>query len=304
MTVADSRKKRRRVVSHSPIKRAPLHYEEPKTVDMAVESVPVRDFFAAALGDTTAINNYKAEHAELIRKEDDDAWDREAKPKANSGSESDQEQKAAFIIRLIREYERRVVFGNLASEAIPSSETRDMGGQYLTNKDRIDNDSLLYRIAMKVPKGGLLHLHFNAELHPERLLERAQQIDSLYIRSIRPLLTQEDLDLTETVFSVLDKDKIEVNANIFSPDYPGNATNHKQEDMKWKVWMPWRQFQDEFKKHFPKKYIQEEDTIMSEVPRCCSEPGQVRLDPAEYWLKSKMVLSEEEAYHPTQTVNG
>ncbi|KAH7083652.1 hypothetical protein FB567DRAFT_447079 [Paraphoma chrysanthemicola] len=302
MTVADSPKKRRRVVSHSPIKRAPLRYEEPKIVDMAVDG---REFFTAALGDRNAIKGYEADHSEWIRKEDDDAWDRAAKPSPKSREKADvQERKAAELIRLIREYERRVVFGNLASEAIPGPDTRDMGGQYLTNKDRIDNDSLLYRISTEVPKGGLLHLHFNAELNPERLLERAQKIDSLYIRSIRPLLTQEDLDLTETVFSVLDEDKVEKGVNIFSPDYPGNATNHKEEGMKWKVWMPWKSFRDDFKKHFPNKYIQQEDVIMAEVPVCCSEPGQVELDPAEFWLKSKMVLSEQEAYDPTQTVNG
>ncbi|KAF2031189.1 Metallo-dependent hydrolase [Setomelanomma holmii] len=309
MAVTDSPKKRKRVVSLSPIKRAPLQSEEPK-IDMAPEDVNVRDYFAAILKDTAAVNEYTAKHAEWIRKEDEDAWDHEVKSRTKSRlraeqkRELEQEQKAADIIRLIREWERRVIFGNLPSEALPGPHTLDMGGQYLTNKERIDNDSLLYRISMQVPKGALLHLHFNAELNPERLLERAEKIDSLYIRSIRPLLTQEDLHLTETVFSVQDKDKILEEANIFSKGYPGDATNWRQEPMKWKVWMPWKKFQSAFKEQFPKSYIQDEDTIMSEVPRSCAEPGQVRLNPAELWLKSKMVLSEDEAYAPAQTVNG
>jgi adenosine deaminase CECR1 len=37
---------------------------------------------------------------------------------------------------------------------------------------------------------------------------------------------------------------------------------------------------------------------------CCGAPRQIRLNPAETWLKSKMVLSLEEAYGSNQTVNG
>jgi adenosine deaminase CECR1 len=290
MTVADSPKKRKRVVSPMPSKRIPIQYTEPKTVDMAMDPLAFRAFFDAALGDANVSKAYSAEHAGLIQLENEDAWDREARPRLNSRSKVDQqEREAARIIRAIREYERKVVFGNQASEAIPGPETLDMGGQFLTNKERIDTESILYKIAHNVPKGGLLHLHFNAELHPERLLERARLIDNIYIRSIRPLLTQEDLDLTE----------------IFSPTYPGNATNWKTEEWKWRVWVPWKKFQKDFEKHpFSKKYREQRDVIMTEVPHCCSEPGQVALEPAENWLKSKMLLSQEEAYGFTQTVNG
>ncbi|KAH8722421.1 hypothetical protein GQ44DRAFT_807618 [Phaeosphaeriaceae sp. PMI808] len=280
---------RKRVVSPLPSKRVPMSYEEPKPAGMASESTTIRAEFDKALHDTNSIKAYSAAHAELIKIEADDAWDRDVKPRSTSRSKTDQqERKAARIIRAIREYERRVVHG----------------GQFLTNKSRIDHESLLYKIAIKVPKGGLLHLHFNAELHPERLLERARQIDNLYIRSIRPLSTQDDLNLTEMVFNVLDPDMVERDVDIFSPTYPGNAINWKTEEWKWRVWMPWKEFQDKFKDRFGNKYVQKEDTIMSEVPHCCSEPGQLALDPAENWLKSKMVLSQEEAYAPSQTVNG
>lgn len=249
---------------------------------------------------------YDAKRKKLI-KEDGGTWDRAAKPRRKSQENADvQQRKAAGIIRLIREYERKVTFGNLASEVIPGPDTRDMGGQYLTNKERIDNDSLLYRIATQVPKGGLLHLHFNAALSPELLLEPARKIDSLYIWSKRPLRTQEDLDLTEVVFSVLNKKEVEEGVNIFSTSYLGNGENHKrkEEAMKWKVWMPWKVFRKNFKKQFPNKYIQQRGEIMTKVPNCCSKHGMVRLDPAEYWVTSKMILSESEVYSPTQTVNG
>jgi adenosine deaminase CECR1 len=163
------------------------------------------------------------------------------------------EKKADRIIRAVREYEHRVTFGNQASEAMPGPGTLDMGGQFLTNKDRIDKESILFQIAHKVPKGGLLHLHFNAGIKPDLLLVQARSIDNIYIRSIRPLIIQDDFDLTEVAFSVLDPGQVLVKANIFSSDYKGNATNWKTPEMKWEVWMPWKQFQQDFKKSPYKK---------------------------------------------------
>lgn len=312
MTAADSSKNIKRSFSPLPsdtsprkLKRAPssvmsqrtaIQYEKPKLVDMASGSQDPRKIFGNCLEDKKELDACNAEHLELLRKEEADAWDREARTNA-----SDTERLAASIIRAIREYERNVVFGSLATEAIPGKHTRDMGGQYLTNKSRIDNDSQLHKIAVSVPKGALLHIHFNSELHPERLLVRARSMKSLYIRSNRPLLTKEDLDLTEMVFNVLDSTQIEPNVNIFSENYAGQGENFKKPEWFPKLWMPWQQFQLDFTTHFPDpKYVQKAGDPVA----TCSEPGQEPLYPAEVWLKSKMVLSEEEAYGFTQTVNG
>jgi len=263
------------------------------------------DTFDAALGSTREINAYTEAHKDFLKREADNAWDRDARPRPFSRSQDDQtERRAALVVRAIREYERKVTFGNLASESIPGTDTRDMGGQFLTNKERIDTESKLYEIAKRVPKAALLHVHFNAELHPERLLEQARDMKNMYIRSIRPLLTQKDLDETETVLMVLDEDVVEPGVNLFSKDYPGGPTNWKTEEWKYRVWMPWSKFQEEFNMRFAKKYEQQEDTIMFETPLSCAEPGQITLHPAENWLKSKMVLNQEEAYGFTQTVNG
>jgi adenosine deaminase CECR1 len=301
----ESPKKLKRVPSSLASQSIPIHFEEPKAVDMAPPKNPA-ELFDQALGNTKLVQEYSASHADLIRLETEDAWDREAKPRATSRNQADQtERRADIIIRAMREYERNYTFGNKASEDIPGPETLDMGGQFLTNKKRIDNQSLLYKIANEVPKGCLLHLHLNSELNPERLLERARGMENMYIRSIRPLLTQEDLDKTETVFNVLDPELVKKDVNIFSSDYKGNATNWRTDEMKYAVWMPWNDFQNAFEKKFGKKWTQKENTILSEVPRSCSEPGlPVYLHPAENWLKSKMVLSIEEAYGFNQTVNG
>lgn len=108
------------------------------------------------------------------------------------------------------------------------------------------------------------------------------------------------------VLTVLDPDKVEKGVDIFSEHYPGDATNWKTAERKWKVWMPWKQFQEDFQNHFSgNKYVQPQQTAASTIAACCSEPGaDIALNPAEFWLKSKMVLSEEEAYGFGQTVNG
>jgi adenosine deaminase CECR1 len=161
--------------------------------------------------------------------------------------------------------------------------------------------SKLYKIAREVPKGTLLHLHFNAELDPEQLLEQARETENLYIRSTRPLLERADFQLTEMAFDVLDPNKVVPDVSLFSPDYPGTATNWKEVVWKWKVWMPWRQFREEFGKKF---FMQHKNQVVRKETQDCSEPGHTTPGLAEKWLKSKMVLSKKDVYGCSQTVNG
>ena len=79
------------------------------------------------------------------------AWDRGDKDKA-----SDPEEQAGAIIRAITEYEREIFF------------------EYTLNEARIQCRSKVYEIAKHVPKGAMLHLHFNAELHPQQLFQEAR----------------------------------------------------------------------------------------------------------------------------------
>jgi adenosine deaminase CECR1 len=303
---ADSPKKRKRAFSPLPGRKVSIQIGRAKSTTMQVDSRGSRDIFDEMLVLPSAVEAYNKSHDELTEKEELNAWDREVRPKATSTSKLDEvESDAARILRVLREYERKTTFGNLPSEAIPGPETLDMGGQFLTNKDRIETRSMVYQIAHMVPKGALLHLHFNAELSPELLLEQAKNMDTMYIRSIRPLLTEQDLFETEMVFSVLASSDVEANVDIFSPEYPGTGTNWKQDEWKRKVWMKWSIFQRQFMIKFPKAGGQE-PLAAPEGPQriCCGAPRQIRLNPAETWLKSKMVLSLEEAYGSNQTVNG
>jgi adenosine deaminase CECR1 len=314
MTSADSPKKRKRITSSHPTRRMPLHPAEMGPSDPTLDSVTqqqreaeVLAKFNLVLKDAKASEEYGQYRRDLLKVEEENAWDREAKPKSDSTSEQDRvEQRAALIVHEVREYERIVTFGNLASESLPDVEDQDMGGQYLTNKQRIDTESKLFEISKMVPKGALLHLHFNAELHPEVLLVRARTMKNMYIRSIQRIQDERQLATTELIFNVLDPDTVNPNVDIFSMDYPLITTpgDLKKEDFQKQIWMPWAKFQDEFEKRFPGQYRQQEPETFREGPHHCGDVVPLALRPAENWLRSKMVLSQEEAYRPDQTVNG
>lgn len=248
---------------------------------------------------------YEKTRATLIDKEATGAWDYHA----STNQLAQDERKAASILRRLREYERVAVFGNLASEALPGPDTLDMGGQFLTNKNRIEKQSVLFEIAKQVPKGALLHLHFNAELNPERLLLEAKSVPNMFVWSLTKITTKEDLESTEIMFKVLpDNTKP---ANFFTEEYSGKALNddgklvesHKLKNADYR-WMKWSDFKKAFVENFPEMYEQPTNDRYDDGNRTSSGPEVVTLEPAEYWIKLKMVLSNNEAYDPAQTVNG
>ena len=228
MTVADSPKKRKRALSPHPTRKMPVIPVEAETSASSSTGMTPQQKEAEALAkfrqsltDAKASERYGEQRSNLLKVEEENAWDREARPSSNSTSDEDRlERRAATIIQEIREYERIVTFGNLASEALPDAEDQDMGGQYLTNKERIDAQSKLFEISKMVPKGSLLHLHFNAELHPELLLVRARAMKNMYIRSIQRIQDESQLATTELIFNVLDPNTVNPNVDIFSADYP------------------------------------------------------------------------------------
>ncbi|KAH7113860.1 hypothetical protein B0J11DRAFT_141912 [Dendryphion nanum] len=302
MTSADKSPKKRKRASRSPLpstSRQPFKMAEKRQItDVKAEQSQAKNLFDEALKTSKYQEEYSEKRKILLQDELKISWDLKAIQSA-SGIET----RAGEIIRALREYERDFTFGNLPSEAIPADNTLDMGGQFLTNKSRIESRSKLYEIAKLVPKGAILHLHFNAELHPERLLEEARGIKNIFIRSIRPLLSKEDLNLTEMVFNVMPEDTSE--ADIFSKAYKGDGANWRLPEIAPHIWMKWSTFQEQFTKHFPDEFVQtEEERLLNGIVPDSSVQGYVRLNPAENWLKHKMVLSKEEAYDPSQTVNG
>jgi adenosine deaminase CECR1 len=216
--------------------------------------------------------DYKSRRKLLISDDLNESWDAPARRRAK-----DNEIWAKEIIQLIRENERVGLFGNVASEAIPAPTTRDMGGQFLTNKDRIEK-SKIFDIAKNMPKGAHLHLHFNAELEPDILIEKAIDNPHMFIRSTQPILVDKDFDDTEVVFSVMPA-TTEL-ANIFSVDYkpafrPKDST---------KPWMKWSDFRSEYARQRG------------------NQTGRPKK--AEDWIKEKLIITEDEAYGVSQSCNG
>lgn len=262
LTVGETARKRKRSVTPNPLtgeKTMGSTDAQPSNLDEA---------FTQHLQGTAQQQIYAERKEFLLQEEKASAWDRFARESA-----SEAENIADQLVWEVREDERDNLFGNKASEAIPGPETLDMGGQFLTNKERIETKSQLFRIAQRMPKGCHLHLHFNAELQPEGLIEWARYLpDTMFIRSTQALLDPRDYDVTEIVFNVMPADT--PTSDIFSSDY-----NPEFKAPGSRPWMNWKTFCEEF-------------------PRRRSE-----LD-AEAWVKDKMVLQEEEVYGMKQTVNG
>jgi adenosine deaminase CECR1 len=235
----------------------------------AVSKEMVMDLADGAAGDSdpyAAQNDYDLRKNTLLETESRAAWDAAARSSATAA-----EKRAQTIAFKIREDERVSLFGNVASESIPGSDTRDMGGQFLTNKDRITK-SKIYRMAQEMPKGCHLHLHFNAELmEPNDFIEQAKKNPNMYVRSTRPIITDLDYDEAEIVFNVLPSSTVE--ANIFSPLYKPDFRSPGATP-----WMKWSNFITAFKSR--------------------------RNDDPEKWIRRKLVLTEEEVYGISQTTNG
>jgi adenosine deaminase CECR1 len=257
--------------------KLPKRSSVPNGTDEKMEDLPNHTSPQLSLQDTFTKNysnlseaqrDYDRRRKELIEKEHATAWDRKARESA-----SDAEKRAGRIIWLIREHERDNLFGNIATEAIPGPHTLDMGGQFLSNKDRVMSQSKLYQIAVRQPKGCHLHLHFNAELVPEKLLYEANKQPNMFIRSTQPILLDKDYGETEIVFNVMPIETPEV--DLWSADYnpefkkPGSTP-----------WMKWTTFKEEYGRRRPQG------------------------PPVEDWVRAKMVLSEDEVYGTTQTTNG
>ncbi|KAF2214847.1 hypothetical protein CERZMDRAFT_110415 [Cercospora zeae-maydis SCOH1-5] len=217
-------------------------------------------------------NDYPNDRRKLLTEERRVAWDEPARKAAK------------------RERDSTELFGNLPGEAIPGKETRDMGGRFLVNKDRISR-SKVFDIAKQMPKGAHLHLHFNAELPAEDLLPLARSPaveGTMFIRSTKPLLEIEDYDDCEIVFDVLPRHTAQ--GDLFSLDY--DPTCKTKAHPRWQqstAWMLWRTFRERFPEGV---YIENYD------------PDDTVLGRAEQWARDKMILTRGKAYGPGQTTNG
>ena len=221
--------------------------------------------------------SYQLQRFELVEHEQSVSWYAKAESAASPA-----ELEANRIVMKIREHERRDpdLFGNLASEPVPDARSRDVGGRFLKNRDRIEN-SKIFSISHAMPKGAHQHLHFNSEIPPEVLFPHArsrEMQDTMFIRSTLPLTSSEAFWDCEIVFSVFPKET--TSADIFSPSYDPNV-----KDTNNCPWMLWRKFRNAF-------------------PAEIAPSGPGKLDAPERWAREKMIITVDQAYGEGQTHNG
>ena len=142
------------------------------------------------------------------------------------------------------------------------------GDHFLSNRKLIDQTALL-DVARRMPKGAHLHIHFNACLLPNVLLDIAEEMGRMFITSDLPLVPDDDyanFKTCEIQFSLCSKEK-ESPGNLFSESYQPRCT------MKYK----------DFLESFPKDFYE---------------------GSAKKWLMDKLVFHEEEAHNSLQTAAG
>lgn len=163
--------------------------------------------------------------------------------------------------RVYRPAEPRVGFGG-------QRHARVAGDHFLSNVDLIDQTDL-FRVAQKMPKGAHLHIHFNACLLPNVLLEIAKTMDRMFITSDRPLVPDDDYlsyRACEIQFSLLRPEQ-ERPGNLFTSAYESRQT------------MRFQEFLSTFASNYPHASVDD-------------------------WFKSKIVFDEEEAHNHLQTCAG
>ncbi|KAK4552377.1 hypothetical protein LTR86_010391 [Recurvomyces mirabilis] len=228
-----------------------------------------------------ATTTYETKRKAFLVEENAQGWRAGATSRASA-----KEVRANEVLSRIRESEREdpALFGNMPSESMPALQTRDMGGRFLVNKPRID-ESKIFAMAKRMPKGAHLQIHFNCELPPETLLRRAASPPMqpyMCIRITKALQLPQDYADVEVVFSVIPETSTKV--DCFSATYNPDVKNKDNSP-----WMLWSNFRERFCEQAPA------DLALEERPD--------GLDKAECWVREKMVLTANDIYGDRQTVN-
>ena len=183
-----------------------------------------------------------------------------------------EERRADAIIQRLRSEDEENVYAQAAPRTGYGGQQhpRFPGDHFLSNKHLIDQTSL-FRVAQHMPKGGHLHIHFNACLAPQVLLNLAKEMDRMFITSDIPLVSDNDFinfDRCEIQFSLLSPEK-ETPGDLFSKTYQPRQT------------MRFRDFLD----RFPGYYATDSTNV-------------------DEWLFEKLMFHEEEAHNHLQTASG
>lgn len=154
---------------------------------------------------------------------------------------------------------------------------RFYGDHFLSNIDLIQQTQL-FSLFRAMPKGAHLHIHFNANLLPNFLLDIAKEMTRMYIWCNMPLVNDKGqvdrtaLDRCRVQFSIMNEAAVKERGegNIFDAAYQNRTV------------MQFSRFREEFRR----RYAQED------------------VDRVDKWLQNKLVFEEEEAHGLLQTAKG
>ncbi|KAK3933841.1 adenosine deaminase 2 [Diplogelasinospora grovesii] len=230
-----------------------------------------------------SVEAYQRARADAVRREGALAFDHACKTRAHSSKERGANEVVANeILQALKQYDNTHVYGGAPARKSESGQEhkRFLGDHFLSNADLIEKTEL-FKVAREMPKGAHLHIHFNANLLPNVLLDIAKAQKHMYIWSSTSLMPDSDAASNKATLS---RCRLQFNIigsaaktqNIFSRNYNPRAdlpgTNLK-------IPMPYWAFREEFAKNYEGIDI-------------------------DRWLREKLVFSEEEAHDPLQTSDG
>lgn len=209
-------------------------------------------------------------------------------------SASPDERRANVILQRVREHDIR----NIYETAPPrrgyggQMHPRFFGDHFLGNFDLIQQ-SKLYHIIHKMPKGAHLHIHFNANLLPNVLIDIAKTMTHMYITSDLPLVEGVDpdpYDRCKIQFSILSDQTLQEQGgqkDIFSKDYTARQP------------MPFSEFLARFQMEYRLAH-----GFISNGNSTADKVTTRRDIDVDTWLRNKLVFDEEEAHNLLQTADG
>lgn len=176
-------------------------------------------------------------------------------------SASPTEKKANDIVKALLDLESSTVYG-----VHHNGLGHEPAHQFRRARHLID-ESKIFEIAKRAPKGALLHCHLDAMLPPQELIEIATGMANMGIRTDCALTHKGFFEHAMPTFHVLGKKDVEKckDTDVFSSSYLAGQ------------WMLLSKFKETF-------------------------PGGA--GKADEWIASKIMLDVDDIYHTSQTVNG
>jgi adenosine deaminase CECR1 len=266
----------------------PIHYDQVQSLDHIIGMRRVIHPLGLDRGVAPCeVEDYERQRQEIKAREAALGWDYHCIKHA-----AEHEIRADRIIQAIRKWDEEEMYAK-AKEQVGyrgQKHRRFMGDHYLTNVDLIQQTQL-FAVAQRMPKGAHLHIHFNANLLPKVLIGIAAKQKRMFIMSDRPLRIVTDprhpdyylhFDQARIQFSILSEDKVRGReADLFDLQYPTVAKAETNGVMKFAVFL---------------------DCFGNYYRREKSDKGEPYS--AVDWLCEKIVFDEQEAHGLLQTAEG